>query len=207
MVGPKSVVLASGNRGKLAEFAQLLAPWAVHVHAQSDFVAEGADETGANFRENALLKARHAARAARMPAIADDSGLEVDALDGAPGVYSARYAGETATDEDNNRKLLASLASIPAPSLTARFRCVLAYVRHADDDSPVIVEGVWEGHVLMQPRGEHGFGYDPLFQPLDAPKSAAELSGAEKNQLSHRGKACGDLLVQLQLHGELAART
>jgi XTP/dITP diphosphohydrolase len=206
MPAPKSVVLASGNRGKLAEFAQLLAPWAVQVHSQSEFVEYGADETGTTFLENALLKARHAARAALLPAIADDSGLEVDALNGAPGVFSARYAGESATDEQNNRKLLTELGKTPTQMRTARFRCVLAYVRDANDAEPIIVEGVWEGRLLAQPRGSHGFGYDPLFQPVDAEVTAAELKPEEKNRLSHRGKACRALLEQMQSLGELVAR-
>jgi XTP/dITP diphosphohydrolase len=198
-----SIVLASNNRGKLAEFAKLLAPYDVEVLPLSRFAREGADETGTTFRDNALLKARHASRLARLPAIADDSGLEVDALDGAPGVYSARFAGPNASDEDNNRKLLAVLA---AENLrTARFRCALAYVRDADAE-PIVAEGVWEGSVLNEPRGTRGFGYDPLFLAAGGSLTAAELGADEKNRASHRGQAMQALLRQLLASGELRAK-
>jgi XTP/dITP diphosphohydrolase len=196
-------VLATNNHGKLAEFTQLLAPYRVTIYPQSKFVAAGADETGATFRDNALLKARHAAQASGLPAIADDSGLEVDALDGAPGVYSARFAGEYATDDANNRKLLAELAGVPPSLRTARFRCVLAYVRDANDSAPLIAEGAWEGSILGEPRGAHGFGYDSLFLPLASASSAAELTSATKNSVSHRGLAMRVLLDLLIANGEL----
>jgi len=206
MADALSVVLASNNRGKLAELTQLLAPWAITVLPQSQFAANGAEETGSTFAENALLKARYAARAANLPAIADDSGLAVDALLGAPGVYSARYAGESATDADNNRKLLAALADTPVQLRTARFHCVLAYVRDADDPQPLIVAGIWEGSILLQPQGDAGFGYDPLFLPLGNDVSAAQLSRDQKNAVSHRGQALRALLNELLARGELIAR-
>lgn len=192
-----AIVLASNNRGKLREFAQLFAPYHVQFLPQSQFVAEGAEETGNTFLENALLKARHASRAARMPAIADDSGIEVDALHGAPGVYSARYAGVDASDEDNNQKLLADLASITMPQRTARFRCVLVYVRDADDQEPIVAEGVWDGSILDGPRGEGGFGYDPLFLPSDSVISAGAMTAEAKNAVSHRAQALQKLVASL----------
>lgn len=201
-----AVVLATNNRGKLAEFERLLAPHGVIVYPQSKFIATGAEETGATFLANALLKARYAAHAANLPAIADDSGLEVDALDGAPGVYSARYAGENATDEANNEKLLRSLANVPDEGRTGRYRCVLAYVRRADDPAPLIAEGTWEGVILIAPRGEGGFGYDPLFRPSDAGCAVAEMSPEDKNAVSHRGKALRALMRQLIEHREVRAR-
>jgi XTP/dITP diphosphohydrolase len=197
------IVLASNNAGKLAEFAQLLAPYRVTIYPQSKFIALGADETGTTFRENALLKARHASQASGLPAIADDSGIEVDALDGAPGVYSARFAGEHATDADNNRKLIDALQGVPADRRSARFRSVLAYVRNAQDAAPLIAEGVWEGIVLDTPRGARGFGYDALFLPNGSVLSAAELTSAAKNAASHRGLAVRALLALLLSHGEL----
>jgi XTP/dITP diphosphohydrolase len=200
-----TMVLASNNSGKLREFAQLLAPYRVTLYPQAKFIAVGADETGATFRENALLKARHASLASGMPAIADDSGVEVDALDGAPGVFSARFAGEHASDEDNNRKLLSALAAIPAEQRTARFQCVLAYVRSADDPAPLIAEGVWEGRILDQPRGGNGFGYDVLFLPDRSSLSVAELTSEEKNLQSHRAKALRKLLAILIANHEVSA--
>ncbi len=197
------VVLASNNRGKLAEFALLLAPHRVTLHPQVKFIATGADETGATFRENALLKARHASRASGLPAVADDSGLEVDALSGAPGVYSARFAGEGASDAENNRKLLSELADIPAEKRSARFRCVLAYVRNADDAAPLIAESTWEGRILDKPRGASGFGYDPVFLPNGTALSAGELASAAKNAVSHRGLALRALLKLLMTHSEI----
>jgi XTP/dITP diphosphohydrolase len=204
-----SVVLASSNRGKLAEFAQLLAPHRVVVRSLSDFTDHGAEETGGTFLENAVLKARYAAHVSGLPAIADDSGLEVDALNGAPGIYSARFAGEGSTDAANNAKLLTALAGIPDAQRTARFRCVLVYVRNPDDVSPIVANGAWEGRVLTAPRGSGGFGYDPLFQPNESangqqPLSAAELDPEIKNIRSHRGKALRELMQLLGKHGEIA---
>jgi XTP/dITP diphosphohydrolase len=201
----KTIVLASNNGGKLREFAQLLAPYRATLFPQAKFIAAGADETGATFIENALLKARHAAQAAGLPAIADDSGLEVAALHGAPGVYSARFAGEHASDDDNNRKLLIELAAVPLAQRTARFRCVLVYVRAADDPEPIVAEGVWEGRILDHSRGINGFGYDSLFLPSGSSLSAAELTSDTKNQLSHRGQALRALLALLIAHREIKA--
>ena len=198
-----SIVLASGNRGKLAEFAELLAPYDVELVPLSAFTDERAEETGASFRDNALLKARHAVRLSGLPAIADDSGLEVDALNGAPGVLSARYAGLGATDLENNRKLLGMLAD--ASMRSARFRCVLAYVRDAGTQ-PLFAEGAWEGSILREQQGTGGFGYDPLFLPQGEVDSAAQLEPDAKNLLSHRGRAARELLRLLLDAGELRER-
>jgi XTP/dITP diphosphohydrolase len=199
-----TIVLASNNSGKLREFAQLLAPYRVTLYPQAKFIAVGADETGATFRDNALLKARHASQASGLAAIADDSGIEVDALAGAPGVFSARFAGEHASDADNNRKLLADLAGVPTDRRTARFRCVLAYVRSATDPVPIVAAGTWEGRVLAAPRGVNGFGYDVLFLPDGMTQTAAELLGEEKNLASHRGQAMRALLMLLIANHEIS---
>ena len=198
------VVLASNNRGKLAELTALLAPYQVQVLPLSRFTNEAVEETGDTFIANALLKARHASQVSGLPAIADDSGIEVDALHGAPGVYSARYAGEPSNDAANNAKLIAALKNIPDTARGARFRCVLAYVRSADDGSPVLADTAWEGQVLHAPRGEHGFGYDSLFLPEGSELSAAEMSHEAKNHVSHRAQAMRLLLQQLQASSELA---
>jgi XTP/dITP diphosphohydrolase len=190
-------VLASGNAGKVREFAALLAARDIQVVPQSDFGIVTPDETGTTFLDNALLKARHAASAAGLPALADDSGLEVDALDGRPGVHSARYAGEQASDAENLSLLLHELAGVPDERRTARYRCVLVWVREAADPAPLIASGVWEGRVLTAPRGAGGFGYDPLFQPQGLALSAAQLPAAQKNQLSHRAQALRALLAAL----------
>lgn len=194
----RQIVLASGNRGKLAELAALLAPLGAQVLPLSQFTSESAEECGETFVENALLKARHASAISGLPAIADDSGLEVDALCGAPGVRSARYAGVGASDEANNRKLLQALDNVADAHRTARFRCVLALVRAADDPNPVVADAAWEGRILRQPVGERGFGYDPLFQPHGLGVSSAQLSTQEKNRISHRGLASVRLLQMLQ---------
>ena len=157
------VVLATGNQGKLAEFRQLLAKLDMTVVPQSDFAVPDVPEDGLSFVENAIIKARHAARITGLPAIADDSGLEVDALDGAPGIYSARFAGDDATDEKNNLRLLSLLQDIPEPQRTARFQCLLVFMRHAEDPTPLICQGTWEGRIAFAPQGDNGFGYDPLF--------------------------------------------
>ncbi len=183
------VVLASGNPGKLRELAQLLAPHGLRMLPQSAFGLETPPETGTTFRENALLKARHVSRLTGLPALADDSGIEVDALQGRPGVYSARYAGEGASDAENLRKLLADLQSVPEEARTARYRCVLALVRGAQDPEPLLAEGTWSGRILRVPRGTGGFGYDPAFLPDGLEHTAAELAAAQKNALSHRGQA------------------
>lgn len=194
----RRVVLASGNAGKLAEMARLLNPLGLAVVAQSELGIAGAAETGLTFVENAILKARHAAATSGLPAIADDSGLEVESLEGAPGIYSARYAGPQASDADNNARLLAALDGVPADRRRARFRCVVVYLRHAADPSPIIAQGSWEGTILPAARGSHGFGYDPLFQPNGCELSAAQMPPADKNRLSHRAQAMGQLVERLR---------
>lgn len=190
------VVLATGNKGKVREFSELLAGRDIQVLPQSDFGVPDADETGLTFVENAILKARNAAAHTGLPAIADDSGLEVDYLNGAPGIYSARYAGD-AGSAANNAKLLDALADVPEAQRSARFQCLLVYLRHADDPTPIICQGTWEGRILNAAQGDAGFGYDPLFfVPTDG-CSAAELPAARKNQLSHRGLALQCLLAAL----------
>jgi XTP/dITP diphosphohydrolase len=191
------IVLASNNQGKVREIGQLLANRKLEVVPQSEFNIPDADETGLSFVENAILKARHAAKLSGLPAIADDSGLEVDALNGAPGIYSARYAGAGATDEKNNQKMLDALADTPDAERTARFQCLMVYMRHADDPTPIICQGTWEGRILRQPRGENGFGYDPLFLVPEKNCSSAELPAEVKNTMSHRGKALQELLHKL----------
>jgi XTP/dITP diphosphohydrolase len=188
------VVLATANRGKLAEFRQLLAPAGVEMLPQSQFGIEPPEETGGTFEANALLKARHAARLSGLPALADDSGLEVDALGGGPGVHSARYAGAQADDAANIAKLLAALDGVPSADRVARFRCVIALVRDADDVAPLIASGCWEGRILEAPRGSGGFGYDPVFLDVASGRSAAQLAPEDKNRRSHRGRALHALL-------------
>lgn len=196
-MSPQTLVLASGNPGKLKEFNELLSALAYEVKPQSAYAVSEVEETGLTFVENALLKAREASRVSGLPALADDSGLEVDALNGAPGIHSARYAGEPKSDAANNHKLLEQLAAVPEGERRARYWCVLVYLRHADDPVPLIVQCHWEGKILAHPRGEGGFGYDPLFWIPEAKMSVAELSGEEKNRLSHRGRAMQALLAQL----------
>ncbi len=188
------IVLATGNQGKVKELANLLADHNIDIVPQSQFDVPEVAETGTTFVENAIIKARHAAKITGLPAIADDSGLEVDALNGAPGVISARYAGEDATDATNNAKLLAELDGVEAEKRTGRFHCVLVYMRHADDPTPIICHGVWEGSMLLAPQGEQGFGYDPLFWVESHQCSSAQLPRDEKNKLSHRGKALKQLV-------------
>jgi len=188
------LVLASGNRGKIREIQTLLAPHGVRVLPQSAFAVAAVKETAPTFVENALIKARNAARHAGLPALADDSGLEVDALAGAPGVHSARYAGPEADDRRNNAKLLEALEGFSGEERRARFRCVLVLVRHPYDPSPLIAEGTWEGVIATEPRGAGGFGYDPLFLLPERGVTAAELTPEEKNRLSHRGQALRKLL-------------
>lgn len=197
-IAGNALVLATGNRGKLAEIQTLLAPLGLDVKAQSAFGVEPPEETGLSFIENAILKARHAARAAGLPALADDSGLEVDALNGAPGIRSARYAGANGDDAANNAKLLRELVGLPPAQRSARFRCAIALVRHADDPMPLIAAGTWEGRILEAPRGVNGFGYDPLFQPAGLDKTSAELDEHEKNRRSHRGQALAALVAMLR---------
>lgn len=202
MNAANTLVLASGNSGKLKEFNQLLSPLGLDVRPQAEFGVHDVEETGLTFVENALLKAREASRVSGLPALADDSGLEVDALNGAPGIYSARYAGEPKSDERNNEKLLAALSECAEGQRTARYWCVLVYLRHAEDPVPVIVQRSWEGEVLAHPRGEGGFGYDPLFWLPDQGMSVAELPSETKNRLSHRGRALHALVDILKVtHG------
>ncbi|MBS0227853.1 MAG: RdgB/HAM1 family non-canonical purine NTP pyrophosphatase [Proteobacteria bacterium] len=190
------LVLASSNQGKLTELRELLGE-GFTLHAQSEFDIRDAEETGASFIENAILKARHAARASGLPALADDSGLCVDALDGAPGLYSARYAGRHGDSAANIDKLLRDLDSTPDDARSARFVCVLALLRHADDPMPLIAQGVWEGRILRTRHGEGGFGYDPVFFSPTHGCSAAELPAAVKNRDSHRGIALAQLRARL----------
>jgi len=192
------VVLATGNAGKQRELTALLGPLGFELILQTALNIESAEETGDTFQANALLKARHAARLAGLPALADDSGIEVDALGGRPGVWSARYAGAGATDADNNAKLLAELGNLPLPQRTARYRCVIALVADADDPEPLLAQGAWEGCIGDTPRGTGGFGYDPLFWPQGLNRTAAEMPAADKNAVSHRGLALAALLAQLR---------
>jgi len=192
----QKIVLASNNAGKLKEFGSLLATVGREVHAQGEFNVPEADEPFATFVENALTKARHAARLTGLPALADDSGVCVNALGGAPGVWSARYAGEPKSDAANNRKLVADLAAHTDKS--AYYYCVLVYVRHADDPQPVIADGAWHGEIIADARGEGGFGYDAHFWLPALNRTAAELTAAEKNQHSHRGQALRALVEKLR---------
>ncbi len=193
----EKIVLASNNAGKVREINQLLLDQQIEVIAQKEFSIEDIEETGLTFVENAILKARHAAKESGLAAIADDSGLEVDALKGAPGIYSARFAGTDCNDQDNNLKLLESLKDIPEQERTARFQCVMVYMRHGNDPTPIICQGTWEGRILQAPSGENGFGYDPLFFVPQQNCSSAELAPETKNLLSHRGQALRKLLAAL----------
>ncbi len=191
------IVLATGNQGKVREMAGLLADFGFDVVAQSEFNISEAAETGTTFIENAIIKARHAAQQTGLPAIADDSGLEVDALNGAPGIYSARYAGEDATDQQNLNKLLAAMQDVPEEKRTARFHCVLVLMRHENDPTPIVCHGQWQGRILTEAHGENGFGYDPVFYVPEDNCASAELEPARKKQLSHRGKALQQLFAIL----------
>ncbi|UTW05515.1 RdgB/HAM1 family non-canonical purine NTP pyrophosphatase (plasmid) [Amphritea atlantica] len=190
----RQIVLASGNKGKLKEFNQVLGNLGVEVVPQSQFNVPDAAETGLSFVENAILKARHACQLTGLPALADDSGLEVDALNGAPGIYSARFAGPNATDTDNNHKLLQLLEGTSPEQRSARFRCVLVFMRHAEDPTPLICQGSWEGQILPLPQGENGFGYDPLFLVPGLDIASAQLPPEQKNKISHRGQAVQQLI-------------
>lgn len=194
------IVLASGNRKKLLELQALLAGLPLEVLPQSQFTIADAIEDGLSFIENAIIKARHAARLTGLPAIADDSGLAVAALGGEPGIHSARYAGQHGDDAANNRKLLEQLLDVPDGERAACFHCVLVFMRHAADPVPVVCHGVWHGSILYAPRGENGFGYDPLFWVPTHQCSSAQLSAAEKNRISHRGQAMQLMREQLQLN-------
>ncbi|OUD16182.1 RdgB/HAM1 family non-canonical purine NTP pyrophosphatase [Thioflexithrix psekupsensis] len=184
-----TLVLASSNAGKVREFTEILAEYNCVVVPQSQYQVQDAEETGLSFIENAILKARHAAQCTGFAAIADDSGLEVDALQGAPGIYSARYAGQGASDTENVQKLLNALREVPESQRTARFQCAIVLLRHAHDPMPLVCCGTWEGRVLFEPRGQGGFGYDPVFYVPTHQCSAAELPAVVKNQLSHRAQA------------------
>ena len=190
------IVLASSNPGKIREIQALL--HGVEVLPQSQFGIQEPEETGTTFVENAIIKARNAARHSKLPAIADDSGLVVDALHGAPGVISARYAGTAASDQDNWQKLLLALDGVAEHQRSARFICVMVYLRHAEDPLPIIAQGIWEGSILTSAIGENGFGYDPVFWLKDLACSSAQLSPEQKNRLSHRAKALKDLQTQIQ---------
>lgn len=192
------VVLASGNSGKLRELGSLLAPFGFDLVSQSTLGLQTPPETGTTFAENALLKARHAAAMTNLPALADDSGIEVDALGGRPGIYSARYAGEGASDQANLRKMLDEMREIPASQRTARYQCVIAFVTTATDSAPILATGTWEGTLISEPKGLGGFGYDPIFVPSGLDRTAAELDAGEKNSLSHRGQALRALVTELQ---------
>ena len=193
----EKIVLASNNVGKIREINQLLSRQGIEVLPQKDFTSEEAVEDGLSFVENAIKKARFAARASGLPAIADDSGIEVDALHGQPGIYSARYAGKDASDRQNLEKLLESLKGVEDAQRSARFQCLMVYVRHQNDPVPVICQGTWEGKILTAPQGENGFGYDPVFFVPEENCSAAQLSPERKNSLSHRGKALKQLVKKL----------
>lgn len=196
------LVIASNNKGKIAELTDLLSPLGIQPVAQSELGVSEAEEPAVTFVENAILKARHAARETGLPALADDSGLAVDALSGAPGVRSARYAGENASDNDNVQALLEAMSSVAEGERGAQFHCVLVYLRHADDPTPVICHGRWPGSILRNRRGEGGFGYDPVFLVPETNCSAAELSREQKGRISHRGRALAQLLEQLKTRTE-----
>ncbi|NOH80171.1 XTP/dITP diphosphatase [Vibrio sp. RE86] len=191
------IVLATGNQGKVREMADLLSDFGFDVVAQSEFNVSDVEETGTTFIENAIIKARHAAKETGLAAIADDSGLEVDALKGSPGIYSARYAGVGATDQQNLEKLLEAMKEVPEEQRTARFHCVLVLMRHENDPTPIVCHGKWEGRILTEAHGEYGFGYDPVFFVPEDNCASAELEPARKKQLSHRGKALKQLFATL----------
>ncbi|WP_113632805.1 XTP/dITP diphosphatase [Pectobacterium peruviense] len=194
----QKVVLATGNPGKVRELASLLADFGLDIVAQTELGVDSAEETGLTFIENAILKARHAAKITGLPAIADDSGLAVDALGGAPGIYSARYAGAEASDQQNLDKLLLTVKDVPDEQRRASFHCVLVYLRHAEDPTPIVCHGSWQGVLTHQPSGNGGFGYDPIFFVPELGKTAAELTREEKNAQSHRGQALRLLLDALR---------
>ncbi|ARS52416.1 RdgB/HAM1 family non-canonical purine NTP pyrophosphatase [Kushneria konosiri] len=198
MSATRSLVVASNNAGKLREFRALLEPLAWELTTQADHGISAVEETGLTFVENALLKARAACLGSGLPALADDSGLAVTALGGAPGIYSARYSGAQGDDRANNEKLLEALADVPEGQRGAHYHCVLVYMRHAEDPVPIIVQGSWPGEILSLPRGEGGFGYDPLFWVPEQGLSVAELSSELKNRISHRGRALAALLEQME---------
>lgn len=195
----QEIVVASGNQGKLNEISQMLAPLDIQVIGQKILNIDDIEETGLSFVENAILKARNASLCSGRPALADDSGLEVDALNGEPGIYSARYAGANANDANNIVKLLQKLESVPESERTARFQCVMVYLRHANDPTPLICQGTWEGRIVSEPQGDNGFGYDPVFFVAEQNACAAQLAPEIKNRLSHRGKALQQMIAALTL--------
>ena len=197
----KRLVLASGNPGKLHELSAILDDLGYELHPQSEFDVSEVAETGTTFVENAIIKARHAAEHTGLPALADDSGIEVDALDGEPGVYSARFSGPGADDAANNALLVEKLRDVPPMERSARSRAVIVLMRHAADPSPLICEGSWEGVIQLEPAGNGGFGYDPYFYLTDRECTSAQLTAAEKNRLSHRGKALAELKRKLLAQG------
>ncbi len=192
------IVLASGNAGKIRELTELLGPIGLEVVPQSQWQVEECEETGLTFVENAILKARNAARHTGLPALADDSGIEVDHLQGQPGIYSARYSGPDGDDQRNNEKLLIAMQGVPESRRNARFRCVMAFLEHAEDPSPILTEGTWEGLVASRPAGHRGFGYDSVFFLPEYGCTSAELPDAEKNRLSHRGQAVRAMAARLR---------
>jgi XTP/dITP diphosphohydrolase len=199
MLKPESkVVIATTNPGKMREFSALLADCRLTAIPQTEFACDSPEETGLSFVENAIIKARHAARQTGLPSLADDSGIEVDALNGAPGIYSARYAGAGANDRQNNQKLLQELEGFPLATRTARYHCLIVLMHHAEDPTPVICQGSWEGYIHFQPRGDGGFGYDPVFWLPEKTCTAAQLPISEKNRISHRAQAMQNLKVKLQ---------
>jgi XTP/dITP diphosphohydrolase len=199
------VVLASGNAGKLRELAALLAPLQLRLITQDSLGIAAAEETGTTFLENALLKARHAAACAHLPALADDSGIEVDALGGRPGVWSARFAGTGASDAQNLAHLMSELDAVPEGRRQARYQCVIVFVRDAQDPAPLTAHGTWEGHIARAGRGTGGFGYDPVFVPAGVECTAAELPPDQKNRVSHRGQALRGLVAMLRASGYIPA--
>lgn len=198
----RHLVLASNNKGKLREFNELLRDSGFDVTPQGAYFLDSVPETGLSFVENAILKARYAAQHTGLPALADDSGLEVDALQGAPGIFSARYAGPDASDSDNCELLLGKLADVPEDRLSARFQCVIVYMAHAADPTPMICQGTWEGRITLNPKGDNGFGYDPIFWLPEHQCTAAELDSTRKNEMSHRGQALRALQAKLAANGK-----
>ena len=193
----RKIVLATSNPGKLAEIKDILQNTTDTILPQRDFDIEDAEETGLTFIENALIKARHACKQTGLAALADDSGLEVDALSGAPGIYSARFAGANASDQDNIDKLLADLQGVPPNQRNARFWCVMVFLRHDNDPAPILCQGSWQGRIALARTGDNGFGYDPVFLPTGFTRSAAQLRPEEKNQISHRAQALSQLRSRL----------
>ena len=196
----RKIVLASGNAGKVREINRLFADSGIEVVPQSEYDVAEVAETGTTFVENAIIKARHAAQCTGLPAIADDSGIEVDALDSRPGVYSARYAGPSATDTDNNSKMLAELKGLPNSERSARYQCILVFMRNANDPVPIITQGTWEGHIMQEPRGDGGFGYVPIFFVPTHNCTGGELPLEVKNTISHRAQALEAMLDEFRRH-------